>query len=294
MKWNRIKSILCAAAVVFAVSCSSLDIQPTDNLRSDQVYSNEVGITAALATLYSDLPIGTWHASLWGGINGDQDAPFSIWNHPSVATGECQAMPLRAAGAPRLVNGGMLSWWNYGRVRFTNLTIQGMIENKDRFAGNEAAFNHWLGEAYFCRAFQYYAMVRSYGGVPIVKDAPSYVDLSDEELLKPRSTEKECWDFIAEDLDKAYELMGPDSYANGRVNKFIAAGLKSRAMLYAASVAKRGTVQLDGLVGIPAQYASDYYKAAYDAACKAMDNGGRYALYDAYDDGTKAGKIKNY
>ena len=30
--------------------------------------------------------------------------------------------------------------------------------------------------------------------------------------------------------------------------------------------------KLDGLVGIPAQYASDYYKAAYDAACKAIDH----------------------
>lgn len=294
MKRNNIYTIISGAFILLMTACSSLDIQPTDNLRKDQVYNNEVGISASLATLYSYLPIGTWHMSLWGGINGDSSSPFSIWNNPSVVTGECEVIPLRVALAPKYVDGGMLSWWDYSRIRFTNVTIEGMLENKDRFKGNEAAFNHWLGEAYFCRAFQYYAMVRSYGGVPIVKDAPSYVDLSDEELLKPRSTEKECWDFIAEDLDKAYELMGPDSYANGRVNKFIAAGLKSRAMLYAASVAKRGTVQLDGLVGIPAQYASDYYKAAYDAACKAMDNGGRYALYNKYDDGTKAGKIKNY
>lgn len=294
MKRNNIYTILSGALILLMTACSSLDIQPTDNLRKDQVYSNEVGIAASLATLYSYLPIGTWHMSLWGGINGDSSSPFSIWNNPSVATGECEVIPLRVALAPKYVDGGMLSWWDYSRIRFTNVTIEGMLENKDRFTGNEAAFNHWLGEAYFCRAFQYYAMVRSYGGVPIVKTAPSYVDLSEEELLMPRSTEKECWDFIAEDLDMAYELMGPDSYANGRVNKYIAAGLKSRAMLYAASVAKRGTVQLDGLVGIPAQYASDYYKAAYDAACKAMDNGGRYALYDAYDDGTKAGKIKNY
>jgi hypothetical protein len=294
MKRNNIYTILSGALILMMTACSSLDIQPTDNLRKDQVYSNEVGISAALATLYSYLPIGTWHMSLYGGISGDSEYPFSIWNNPSVATGECEVIPLRVSGAPKTVNGGMLAWWNYGHIRFTNITIEGMLENKDRFAGNETAFNHWLGEAYFCRAFQYYAMVRSYGGVPIVKTAPSYVDLSDEELLMPRSTEKECWDFIAEDLDMAYELMGPDSYANGRVNKYIAAGLKSRAMLYAASVAKRGTVQLDGLVGIPAQYASDYYMAAYDAACKAMDNGGRYVLYNRYDDGTKAGKIKNY
>ena len=294
MKLTKLKYMISCAALLLVAACSSLDIQPTDNLRKDQVYSNEVGITAALATLYSYLPIGTWHASLWSGLNGDSSAPFSIWNNPSVATGECQVIPLRVALAPKYVDGGMLSWWDYARIRMTNLTIEGLLANRESFSGDVAAFNHWLGEAYFCRAFQYYAMVRSYGGVPIVKTAPSYVDLSDEELLLPRSSEKECWDFIAEDLEEAYSLMGPDSYANGRVNKYIAAGLKSRAMLYAASVAKRGTVQLDGLVGIPAQYASNYYKLAYDAACKAMDNGGKYALYDVYDDGTKAGKIKNY
>ena len=294
MKQTKLSYIISCTTLLLVAACSSLDIQPTDNLRKDQVYSNEVGITAALATLYSYLPIGTWHASLWSGLNGDSSAPFSIWNNPSVATGECQVIPLRVALAPKYVDGGMLSWWDYARIRMTNLTIEGLLANRDSFTGSEAAFNHWLGEAYFCRAFQYYAMVRSYGGVPIVQDAPSYVDLDEEQLLKPRSTEKECWDFIAADLDEAYSLMGPDSYANGRVNKYIAAGLKSRAMLYAASVAKRGTVQLDGLVGIPAQYAYDYYKLAYDAACKAMDNGGRYELYNAYDDGTKAGKIRNY
>lgn len=294
MKLTKLKNIIICAAILPVAACSSLDIQPTDNLRKDQVYSNEVGITAALATLYSYLPIGTWHMSLWGGINGDSSSPFSIWNNPSVATGECQVIPLRVALAPKYVDGGMLSWWDYARIRMTNLTIEGLLANRESFSGDVAAFNHWLGEAYFCRAFQYYAMVRSYGGVPIVKTAPSYVDLSDEELLLPRSTEKDCWDFIAEDLDEAYSLMGPDSYANGRANKYIAAGLKSRAMLYAASVAKRGTVQLDGLVGIPAEYAKEYYKLAYDAACKAMDNGGKYALYDVYDDGTKTGKITNY
>ena len=286
--------IIEAAILVSAVSCVDLNIQPTDNLRGDQVFTSEVGITASLATLYSYLPVGTWHMSLWGGINGDSSSPFSIWNNPSVATGECEVIPLRVALCPKYVDGGMLSWWDYGRIRFTNLVIENMIANRDSYNGDKKTYDHWLGEAYFCRAFQYYAMVRSYGGVPIVTDAPSYVDLDDEQLLKPRNTEKECWDFIAEDLDRAYGLMGPDSPANGRANKYIAAGLKSRAMLYAASVAKNGSVQLDGLAGIPAGEAEGFYKLSYDAACKAMDNGGKYALYDVYDDGTKEGKVKNY
>lgn len=229
-----------------------------------------------------------------GGIRGDGFAPFSIWNNPSVVTGEAQNIPLRVALAPRSCEGGMLSFWDYGAIRMANLVIEGMNENQEKFAGNEDVFNHWLGEAYFCRAFLYYAMVRSFGGVPIVTTTDSYTNLSLEEFYRPRNKEAECYDFIAEDLDRAYQLMGENEINGGRANKFIAAGLKSRAMLYAACEAKNGIVQLDGICGIPASEAIKYYLLAYDAACKAMDNGGKYELYNRYDNGTEAGKIKNY
>ena len=274
-------------------ACASLDIDPTKNLCGDQVFTNEVGITAALATLYSNLPIAAHNADVWGGLRGGE-YPFSIWNSPSMVTGETECIPLRVALTPKYCNGGMLSYWDYEAVRMCNLTIREMLANKEVFTDNESTFNHWLGEAYFCRAFTYFGMVRSYGGVPVVKEPASYTNLTEEELFLPRSTEKDCYDFIAEDLDRAYELLGPTEYAGGRANKYIAAAMKARVMLTAACEAKFGSVQLDGLVGIPAIYAKDYYKKAYSAACQAMDNGGRYELYRRYDDGSRDGKIKNF
>lgn len=294
----RLRNIFLTASASFMAlvsgSCVSLDIEPTKNLREDQVYGNEVGITAALATLYAYLPIAAHNASVVGGINGDNGMPFSIWNNPSVVTGEAEVIPLRVAMAPKSCNGDMLAWWDYSAIRYANLAIKGITANKDKFTGQEKKYNHWLGEAYFCRAFMYFAMVRSYGGVPIVTSAESYVNMTDDELVKPRNTERECYDFIAEDLDKAYELMEENELAAGRANKYIAAGLKARAMLTAACEAKRSSVQLDGLCGISSSKMSRYYKLAYDAACKAMDNGGKYELYNVYNDGTEAGMIKNY
>lgn len=295
MRNTRILLCLIVASLVSAGlnACANLDIEPTKNLRGDQVFTNEVGITADLATLYSNLPIAAHNADLWGGLRGGE-YPFSIWNNPSMVTGETECIPLRVALTPKSCNGGMLSYWDYSAVRLCNLSIRDIIANKDKFAGEEDVYNHWLGEAYFCRAFIYFGMVRSYGGVPIVSEPATYTDMTEEELYKERNTEKECYDFIAEDLDRAYELMGPSELNGGRANKYIAAALKARVMLTAASEAKFGKVQLDGLVGIPAIYAKDYYKAAYDAACKAMDNGGRYELYQRYNDGTREGMIKNF
>lgn len=294
----RLRNIFLTASASFMAlvsgSCVSLDIEPTKNLREDQVYGNEVGITAALATLYAYLPIAAHNASVVGGINGDNGMPFSIWNNPSVVTGEAEVIPLRVAMAPKSCNGDMLAWWDYSAIRYANLAIKGITANKDKFTGQEKKYNHWLGEAYFCRAFMYFAMVRSYGGVPIVTSAESYVNMTDDELVKPRNTERECYDFIAEDLDKAYELMEENELAAGRANKYIAAGLKASAMLTAACEAKHSSIQLDGLCGISSSEMSRYYKLAYDAACKAMDNGGKYELYNVYNDGTEAGMIKNY
>ena len=282
------------AAIIIVGSCAPLDIDPTKNLNQNQVYDNEVGITAALATLYSYLPICAHNASVWGGVRGDSDSPFSIWNNPSMVTGEAECIPLRVALTARTCNGGMLAWWDYTAIRYANLAIQGITENADKFNDRKELYNTWLGEAYFCRAFMYYAMVRSYGGVPIVKEAKSYVGMTEEELYKPRNTEQECYDFIAEDLDKAYSLLGAKELAGGRANKYIAAGLKSRVMLHAADEAKNAPVQLDGLCGIPVEEATRYFKAAYEAACLAMDNGGKYGLYSKYNDGTREGMIKNY
>ena len=135
-------------------SCVSLDIEPTKNLREDQVYGNEVGITAALATLYAYLPIAAHNASVVGGINGDNGMPFSIWNNPSVVTGEAEVIPLRVAMAPKSCNGDMLAWWDYSAIRYANLAIKGITANKDKFTGQEKKYNHWLGEAYFCNLFE--------------------------------------------------------------------------------------------------------------------------------------------
>ncbi len=49
-------------------------------------------------------------------------------------------------------------------------------------------------------------------------------------------------------------------------------------MLYAASIAKYGSVELNGLVGIPLSEDAHYWQAAYDAA-DLIINSGKYSLY---------------
>ena len=85
----------------------------------------------------------------------------------------------------------------------------------------------------------------------------------------------------------------PESRGNSeryRATKWAAYALECRAMLYAASEAKYGNVQLNGLVGIDANKADSYYAAA-KAAAQAIINSGTFSLYKVYED--KAENFQN-
>src|SRR5690606_8509442 len=101
-----------------------------------------------------------------------------------------------------------------------------------------------------------------------------------------RATEEAVADFIDSELTTAIGLLNETPTPKGRVNKWTAHALKARAMLWAGSIAKYGSVQLNGLVGIPAGKAEAYYTKASEAS-DAVINSTHYALYNA-DPGNKS------
>ena len=79
------------------------------------------------------------------------------------------------------------------------------------------------------------------------------------------------YDFIATELDAIKDELG-NAGSNTRANKFTAMALKSRAMLYAGSIAKYNNLMASpittpgGEVGIPAARANDYYTKSLAAS----------------------------
>ena len=84
---------------------------------------------------------------------------------------------------------------------------------------------------------------------------------------------KECQE-AAQDLPETRE-----AEAKYRANRYVALSLCSRAALYAGSIARYGTVQQEGLVGIPASEADRFFQTSYEAS-KAIITSGKYALYN--------------
>jgi hypothetical protein len=257
MKRNIISII---ASVLFTVSgCTNLDIPPINIVTDNDIFASETGITSYMARLYSDVYIEAMEDNI------------------NLFTGEAIKVNYDLAGGmTNNVTGTTGEYWNYGHIRNVNYFLQ-------EFPGYSSAFSKdktdtWTGEAYFIRAFTYFAMVMRYGGIPIVDKVLNYPEQSIEELKAPRDKEFDCYKFVLEDLDKAIGLLPAASPAQGRVNRYIAYGLKARVALHVASIAKYGSIQLDGILGVPADQASAYYQMAWDAAKKTEEGG--YILYN--------------
>jgi hypothetical protein len=285
---------LLAVLTLWVSACKNLDVPPVDVIKDQDVFTTEGGIQLYMARMYSLMPFEDFKYSPTRGLNF-----FWLISPVSNTTGEALGRDLTSSVTEQRARWDMQnttdSYWfgAYRLIREANYFMETLPKYAANF--NDTQMKNWLGEAHFIRAFTYYAMVKRYGGVPIIDKVLNYPDQSTEELKVPRAAEEEVWDFIATDFDYAIANMSETS-PRGRANKYAAAAFKSRAMVHAGSIAKYNQVSLvDGgkrLCGIPAAKAVTYYKAAYDAA-KMLD--GKYSLYKkAWAAGDKAAQYKNY
>lgn len=121
----------------------------------------------------------------------------------------------------------------WGEIRNCNDAIEGISAS----TLSDVEKEELLGQLHFFRAWQYYLLVKTYGGVPIVKTVQA-ADVSEAQgLIVPRSTTRECIDFICEDLETAAGMLparwGGDDF--GRITKGAALALAGRARLLYAS-----------------------------------------------------------
>ncbi|GAA3983130.1 RagB/SusD family nutrient uptake outer membrane protein [Mucilaginibacter dorajii] len=274
-------SITVGASVT---SCQRLDIPPTNIVTPDIIYSSEAGVKSFLATIYQNLPIEDFkfRPDAGGGIRTGSNDWENFYNEAS-----CIGEEVGPFGGMDIANG--FGYWPYGDIRNVNILITELPKHVATLT--QPTVDALLGEAHFLRAYYYFAMAKRYGGIPIIT-TPQDPAAPLSQLQVHRDKEQATWDFIAAELDLGYKMM-PETSDAGRANKYAAAALKSRAMLYAACVAKYGSVNFVdgqarslGLVGIPADQATKYFQAAYDAA-KLLD--GKYSLYNANSD-----KVQNY
>ncbi|NDV84051.1 RagB/SusD family nutrient uptake outer membrane protein [Bacteroides sp. 51] len=285
---KTIKYLFVVAALGLTVSsCYDMDLEPKGLIYENGLFVSDNGIKKYFALIYQDLPIEDFNYKQNGDNKGYATVNQGGWHtgnkweaqKGSPATAACEA----TGREPSYGDGW--GYWNYDRIRDINYFIENFPGYSNIYTEEE--FNAYMGEAYFLRAFYYFGIVKRYGGVPIV-DKVLDPKAPTEELQQPRDTEYDCWKFIYSDLKFAMENASTKKEEVGRANRYAAAALMSRAMLYAGSIAKYGgyigttgpAVQA-GLMGMPADKAQEFFQYSLDAG-KFLQEAG-FTLYTGSD-----------
>jgi starch-binding outer membrane protein, SusD/RagB family len=273
---KNMKLLIILSCVLISSGCNKLDIAPLNMLTDNTIIGSKEGVDAYMSRLYQALPIEDYNYAKTGGFNS--------WNGGLEGLGKNTGEFLGSNYDYDESMSSGFGYWPYDNIRQVNYLIENLPEYKSQYNDND--FNNLLGEAHFIRAYYYFGLVKRYGGVPILKETQKYPTTDSASYMVSRNKEDEVYTFISDDLDTAMQMLNTTS-ASARANKYVAAALKSRAMLFAGSIAKYGTVKLDGIVGIPREKAVSYFKESY-AASKVVEEG-PYQLYRANSD-----KVQNY
>lgn len=270
---NKILLIAVITALAVVYSCDNvLDRKPLDKISDSEVWQKESLLQGYVIDLYNRFPSFSLEAS-HDMFQYADEATRSEGNENPITLGTMDKNNVPAA----------MEYWDYEYIRDCNTFLEKINETP-----LSAEVKQQLeGEVRVMRAVAYFEMAKRYGGIPlitIVIDPNKEIDSE----LKKRKKEAEIYDFVDSELTKAVQLLETTVKIKptARINKWAALALQARVNLWAASIAKFGKVELDGLVGVPSTRANDFYKKASDAS-SAVLNSGLYSLYNGDTDKSK-------
>lgn len=243
MKRKNIKFVGVAVLSAMAMaSCSDSFLEDKKNYEQvgPEVYDDEDGALGRVNDIYYwSLPTPNTR---------------TIWKHPQNGLSDDESKSTEEYSGfgsfvdpqnPLLTEVGNVPDYFQGQASNIQASVWGRIRNiNDVIAGisgsslSQDTKDELLGQVYFFRAWCYYLMFKWYGGVPIIEEVKDPVAGS----FTPRSSSRETYEFICNDLDRSAELLTPyttnggwSSSEYGRVTSGTAMALKGRVMLLWAS-----------------------------------------------------------
>jgi starch-binding outer membrane protein, SusD/RagB family len=301
MKNKFLYSLLTLLSIntVFIGCKKDLTVIPNSLLSEDAIYTDKNLITSVLARFYSQVGQNggnTTGAAGWGATNQTDDSFQQDPDDAQNNRGGASAMQV-------LFTKDRYRAFDYGLIRRINIFLEGIRSDESKKSMSPFENSAFEGQALFLRAWTFFHMVKTLGGMTIVGDEVYEFNPGDDvtALRKPRNSEAECYDYILAQCDLAAAKLtstgtatipASENVNHAMANRWAAKMLKARAALTAASIAKWNTPGDPNLEkkdklgtqthGIPASKADAYYKAAFDAAKEVID-GGAYSLMTGTD-----------
>ena len=290
MKTKSIKYILAAGLVCCGLSttmtsCNSvLDEQPRSNF-DPSFFNTKAGIEGGLTSLYAHLRYFYGNGYYLNTLETGTDE----YTYAQSADGNFKDADLTGVGSvtpTSTVAGG--AWGTL----FANInTASGIIENGTA-AGMDASL---LAEAYFFRAFDYFILVQTYGGVPLDLGAGELKFNTSTTRTSVRNTVPEVYTkCIFPDLEKAVNDLPENPRLTGTATKNLARLYLSKAYLtYAWWLENPNNIPTYPECTREAGQAQSYFQKAFDMAKAAIDNPGPYGLQPTFYDVNVATNDRN-
>ncbi len=217
---NRLTVAYTGALLMLALGCKDLNLGPKDQVSDASFWKNPDQFRLAANDFYF---------ALRGPDQGGGARGTYVELNSDIATGSGSAEMSSMSNGSYLPAANSDLWTNsYAGIRATNYLLA-----KATQSGLGSQIDRWVGEALFFRAYHYWNLVKTYGGVPLIT---TVLDVSSPEVYTPRATQQEIIDFIIADLDNAIPKLLKQSKLSaaemGRVTQGPALALKARAALY--------------------------------------------------------------
>ncbi|MCU7549910.1 RagB/SusD family nutrient uptake outer membrane protein [Chitinophagaceae bacterium LB-8] len=246
--------ILCLG---FTACKPELDFQNVNGLNPDNVWNDKNMINAYLNDIYANSMPG-WN---FGSDNSDE----SMSSNGPALSAFCKGININVSGV-----GVGFSYGNIDKINF----MLDKLPTVSSTVLTPTANDQMQGQGLFWRAWHYWNLVKTVGGVPLIRKPQNAADVNS--LFVKRSATSKCMDSILADLDKAISILprrwssGPDY---GRIDKCAALAFKGRILMWYAS-------PLFNTTNDPARWqkAYDACKAAYDTCVVAG-----YGLFPTYN-----------
>jgi len=205
---------------------------------NEQVFQDELMARGYVDYIYGLFqPANNNRALIWdlyGGFefskNSDELPGESAINKPYAQISFIEDHALDYFGSRMNTSIGNNTWT---RMRQINI----FLSEIDKHGLPEEVRMQLKGQLHFWRAWQYFDLVKLYGGVPLVLEAQNPIISGGDHIRIPRSSTADCIDQIVADLDLAMEMLpGKWEAADwGRITSGAAAAFKGRVLLAWAS-----------------------------------------------------------
>lgn len=230
--------LLFGGTLLTTTSCNDLlDLEPISQITPESFYQTADQLGAYMINYYGELQNPFSDAMFHGG--GYNDGIARSDGNTDIQVVDGGSMKLFVPDKWEVAGGKQLQGW-YGSVRAFNYFLE-MAEARleaGEIEGDKELILNYIGEGYFFRALTYYRMLALYGDLPIVTKV---LEDNNEVIVEnsKRAPRNEVARFILEDLDRAMDrLYDRDHFKGQRVNKQVAALLKSRVALFEATFEK--------------------------------------------------------